>query len=245
MTKGKASGDSATERKVATVGVVVFARPYRTAILALLECAPSLIPADLGAVSDDIGPKLRHLRPDAIVLDLPATQMLPFVRSIRKQLPDLVIIAANCGDTEHDLLPLFEAGISGFVPTEASDTDVLQTIRTALDGEVNCPPRIVAALIRRVQKPDPPSDARRRTPTPHLTPRQAQIVRLIDQGLSNKEIALRLGIGVSTVKNHVHGILCRLAVHRRGEAVLKLGAGPPLRVVRGKARRRGATEGEP
>jgi DNA-binding NarL/FixJ family response regulator len=149
---------------------------------------------------------------------------------LRQAQPKLVIVALNCGETEEDLLPLLEAGISGFVPNEASDAQVLQTIRAALEGEVYCPPKIVAALIRRVQRSEE-TQGTGSTTNPQLTPRQAQVARYLEEGLSNKEIAARLGLETSTAKNHVHSILHKLAIHRRGEAVQQLRLGDSLRPV--------------
>jgi len=148
----------------------VFYRPYRSAILALLRRAPGLVPVDLGAVGEDIACKLKHLHPDAVLLDLPHSMMQPLIRLLRQAQPKLVIVALNCGETEEDLLPLLEAGISGFVPNEASDAQVLQTIRAALEGEVYCPPKIVAALIRRVQRSEE-TQGTGSTTNPQLTPR--------------------------------------------------------------------------
>lgn len=226
---------------VATIGVVVFSRQYRTAVLAALERAPGLIPADLGSGDGESERELAHLRPDALLLDLPRRRLLPFVRTARQALPSTVIVAANCDDDEEGLLVLFEAGVSAFVPNDAGEEEMLGVLRDALAGEVHCPPRIAAALVRRLQG----SGAATAGFGGRLTPREAQVARLLDQGLTNKEIAARLGIGVSTAKNHVHSILQKVSAHRRGQAVEQLrGARPDLRVVRGRKRSRRGTGSE-
>lgn len=225
--KGSRRSNNGVSGQVSTVGVAVFYRPYRSAMLALLERAPGLVPVDLGAVGEGITHKLKQLQPDAVLLDLSHAKMEPLIRLVRKAQPNLVIVALNCQETEEDLLPLLEAGISGLVPNEASDAEALQTIRSALEGEVYCPPRIVAALIRRVQRSERGS-GRGSISNPQLTPRQMQVARYLEQGLSNKEIAARLGIEPSTAKNHVHSILHKLAIHRRG-AVQQLRLGDSVR----------------
>jgi DNA-binding NarL/FixJ family response regulator len=93
---------------------------------------------------------------------------------------------------------------------------LVATLESATRGEALFSPRMAASLLRRVAalaatQPSPSAQVR-------LTPRERDIMRLLDEGLSNKEIAQRLGIEVATVKNHVHNILEKLQVHRRGEA---------------------------
>ena len=227
---------------VATIGVVVYSRQYRAAVLTALERSPGLIPADLGSGDGESERELEHLRPDAVLLDLPRRRMLPFVRAARRLRPELVVVAANCDDEEGDLIALFEAGVSAFVPNDASEEEMLGVLRDALAGEVHCPPRIVAALVRRLQGSGGAAGSGR---SGKLTPREAQVARLLDQGLTNKEIAARLAIGISTAKNHVHSILQKVSAHRRGEAVEQLrGAGPSLRIVRGRKRNRRETGAE-
>ena len=93
--------------------------------------------------------------------------------------------------------------------------ELLRTLRTASQGEVHCSPRIARLLVRRVAAltgsgPQPGENL-------PLTRRQRDIAALIERGASNKEIAIRLGIEVATVKNHVHDLLRKLQVNRRGE----------------------------
>ncbi len=83
-----------------------------------------------------------------------------------------------------------------------------------------CTPRIAALLLRRVAEAAAP----RSSGLERLTPRETEIVDLIEQGLSNKQIARRLSIELATVKNHVHNILEKLEVARRGEAVARVRA---------------------
>jgi two-component system nitrate/nitrite response regulator NarL len=83
-----------------------------------------------------------------------------------------------------------------------------------------CPPWVATVLVRRVQA----LAADRPQPTHRLTPREEEILDLVGQGLSNKEIAARLYIEVTTVKNHVHNILEKLGVSRREEAVARMRA---------------------
>lgn len=236
MPSRKSSGRVARteQERVSTVGVVAYSRPYRGALVALLQGVPTLIVTDLGEGGEETHRQLEHLRPDALLVDIPRNRMAPLIRSARRLQPGLVILAVNCDETEEDLLPLFVAGLTGFVPHDAGGDELLLTVRAALDGEIHCPPKIVAALVRRLHGVDQGT-----TGIEHsirLTPRENQIARYLEQGLSNKQIAVRLGIGLSTAKNHVHNILGKLDSHRREEAVQRLGSReePPLRLLGGR-----------
>jgi len=113
-----------------------------------------------------------------------------------------------------------EAGVSGYVTREASLDELTGVVESVARGESPCSPRISALLLRRVAE-----TAGRRTETDaarRLTRREAEIVGLIDEGLSNKQIAGRLSIELATVKNHVHSILEKLQVERRAEAAARV-----------------------
>jgi DNA-binding NarL/FixJ family response regulator len=126
------------------------------------------------------------------------------------------IVVLGMGDTEQEVIACAEAGVSGYVTRDDSFDDLVAALESAARSELLCSPRMAAVLLRRVGAlaGDWRSGAARR-----LTPRELEVVELIDEGLSNKEIARRLSIELPTVKNHVHNILDKLQVRRRGEAV--------------------------
>jgi DNA-binding NarL/FixJ family response regulator len=118
--------------------------------------------------------------------------------------------------------------MAGYVSREGSLHDLVAAIDSAARGEMLCTPRVAATLLRRVSSlaaERPPAQ-----PFARLTNRQLEIVRLIEQGLTNKEIARRLCIELPTVKNHLHNIFEKLDVHRRGElaSVVRRGTGTPF-----------------
>jgi DNA-binding NarL/FixJ family response regulator len=133
-------------------------------------------------------------------------------------MPGVKVIAFAVSEIEDDLIACIEAGIAGFVTRDASIDDLAQSIMNALRDEVICPPRIAGLLFKRVA-------ALSEAGTPNvqmLTRREREIAELLNEGLSNKEIARNLRIGSATVKNHVHNILEKLHVRRRGEAAARL-----------------------
>jgi two-component system nitrate/nitrite response regulator NarL len=165
---------------------------------------------------------LRRARPDVVLLDL-AGDGPTAARVLRLELPEAKLVALAIREVDAEVLAWAEAGMAGYVSREASLTELSATIRRAAAGELLCPPRITANLVRHLshvvaQRPTA------RVPAP-LTAREIDVVRLIGRGLSNKEIARELSIALPTVKNHVHSVLEKLQVHRRGEAVSMMTSG--------------------
>jgi two-component system, NarL family, nitrate/nitrite response regulator NarL len=141
-------------------------------------------------------------------------------------------MALAVGESEEEILACAEAGVAGFLPRNGSFDDLARAVTKVARGEVACPQSIAGALLRRIC-----ADAHQRcVTTDHLTPREREVLVLIEQGMSNKQIAQRLGIEVRTVKNHVHNLLEKLRVQRRGEAAARLRSArvPALEVLRAR-----------
>jgi two-component system, NarL family, nitrate/nitrite response regulator NarL len=130
------------------------------------------------------------------------------------------VVAFSVADTEDEVCECAEAGIAGYVARNGSKEDLITAVENAVRGEVLCSPRVAASLFRRLAAHVQTS--RQRPPEAPLTGREQDIITLIDTGLSNKEIARQLKISLPTVKNHVHNILEKLQVRRRGAAAALL-----------------------
>jgi DNA-binding NarL/FixJ family response regulator len=161
------------------------------------------------------------LQPKVLLLDLAARDSLTIPRHAQQILPGLLVVAFAVAEMEENVLACAEAGISGYVAQDGSVEDLVAAVLRALRGEVMCSPRIAALLFSRVATlsggwPTTSADA-------SLTPREREIAALVACNLPNKEIARRLCLGPATIKNHVHNILQKLDIHRRGEiAALRL-----------------------
>jgi DNA-binding NarL/FixJ family response regulator len=134
--------------------------------------------------------------------------------------PSIKVVALGVPEIDSEIIACAEAGISNYVTRQGSISELIRAIQDAVRGELRCPPKIAASLLQQVG-----SLSAERSPLEEpsrLTPREMEIVHLIDLGLSNKEIAAQLFIEVSTVKNHVHNLLDKLNVRRRGEAAARL-----------------------
>jgi DNA-binding NarL/FixJ family response regulator len=150
--------------------------------------------------------------PDTVVLDL-GTAGPAFVRDLAARAPKLRVIALAVTETPSNVVEWAEAGIAGLVTEDGTVTDLIEAIVSAAHDELLCSPRAAAVLLRHVR-----SLAGHARGDTSLTPREIEIAQLIERGLMNKEIALRLGIELPTVKNHVHRILEKLGATRRADA---------------------------
>lgn len=160
------------------------------------------------------------LRPDVVLLDMSVAHCIETGNAIRAIAPVSMVAFAAAPD-EAIQVACVEAGISGFVPRDAGLRDLIDALTSVVRGEAFCSPQVIGSTFRRLAAL---SAAGRATESPlqAVSAREKQIIELIDAGLSNKEIAQRLQIGVATVKNHVHNILEKLHVARRGEAAARL-----------------------
>jgi two-component system, NarL family, nitrate/nitrite response regulator NarL len=156
--------------------------------------------------------------PDIVLLDMAGPGGVAEARELLGALPDLRVVAITLPALEPNVIECAEAGVVGFLTTEASLDQLVAAIEAAARGEVLCSPSMAADLVRHVGALARDRPRRAGTATERLTAREREVVRLIDAGLSNKQIAQRLCVELPTVKNHVHHILAKLGVQRRYEA---------------------------
>ncbi len=191
--------------------VIAPVRCYRDALASAIESQPGYVVA--GTASDAAG--FRDARADVVLVDLARRDELDAIRAAGAR-----IVGLGVPDTEPEAIACAEAGVVGYVSPDASIADLLATVRRVSAGEVECPSSVVAAMFRRLTALAA-EERHTQGQLARLTARETEILRLIDEGLSNKEIARRLQIEIPTVKNHVHHILEKLRVHRRGEAAAR------------------------
>jgi two-component system nitrate/nitrite response regulator NarL len=161
------------------------------------------------------------LCPDMLILDAALPDGLPLVRRLRAAPAGPRVVAFAISESVESVLAWAEAGVAGYIPSTAAMADLQALIRDIDAGRQACTGTIAAGLLRRIGTNPPaptPSDA------PSLTPREFEIVRLISVGMSNKEIARRLNIGLATTKSHVHNVLGKLNMQRRAQAATWMNA---------------------
>jgi len=157
---------------------------------------------------------LTQLGADVVFVDVSRRGGLETLQRIAAAAPKIRLLALAVRDREPDVLACIEAGAVGYVLRDASLEELADAARRALRDEPLASPHVIAELMRRVATLSGHGNAGRHD----LTSRELEVVQLIERGLSNKEIATQLSIAVTTVKNHVHSILEKLGVQRRGEA---------------------------
>ncbi|GAB2753988.1 response regulator [Nocardioides pakistanensis] len=158
--------------------------------------------------------------PDVILMDvrMPKRSGIEACVSIKDVAPSAKIIMLTVSDEEADLYDAVKNGASGYLLKDSSIDEVAQAIRVVADGQSLISPSMAVKLLdefKQMTRSD-----RQQVPTPRLTDRELEVLKLVAQGLNNREIAKRLFISENTVKNHVRNILEKLQLHSRMEAVM-------------------------
>lgn len=156
--------------------------------------------------------------PDIVLLNMLTSENVNLLSSIRETCPHAkVIVVGISEDDESEIVACAEAGVAGYHLRTESLNDLFVLISKVFDGESLCSPKVSTILLKRLS-----SLAAQRQPEAKelvLTAREIQVLRMLEIGLSNRDIAERLCIALHTVKNHVHSILGKLGVSTRAQAV--------------------------
>jgi two-component system, NarL family, nitrate/nitrite response regulator NarL len=157
--------------------------------------------------------------PDVVLIDTSISGGVSAVNSMVEVAPATKVVALAVTENEEDILEWARAGVAGYVPREASLEDLIDAVECVGRGELRCSAKIAASMFRRIASLSKTSQDGQHIPSPaRLTAREGEIASLIEQGMSNKQIARHLNIGLATTKSHVHHILEKLNLHRRAEA---------------------------
>jgi DNA-binding NarL/FixJ family response regulator len=169
--------------------------------------------------------KARELRPDVVTLDvsMPGMSGLEVARRLRAELPEVKIIILTVHRDQACLLDAVRAGGQAYLLKDSEPARLVEAIRTVHAGETYFPREFVSRLVEEYRKVTgevaAAGEVLERTKAP-LTEREAEILRLIAQGASNREIAERLFISEKTVKNHVSNLLRKLELEGRTQAAI-------------------------
>ena len=192
-------------------------RVHREALATVLAQGDRVRVVGTASHREEVLARLEADRPDIVLIDLTMFDAARTVADIKARTPGVQVVAITLGETEAEVVALAEAGVAGYVLADGSLDDLLVAVESAVRGELYCPPRVSFTLLRRVGALAAQIKAEERTegPLSALTQREWEILQLVDQGMSNKEIARHQGIELATAKNHVHNILTKLHVHKR------------------------------
>lgn len=222
MNRPRERGAEADTTAAATLAVVVASgvRFYAEGLAMALAADEriSVLLAVPGA--DALLSVLVRAEPDVVLLDLAGMDEVDELREMVSAAAPVPFVALAVRDREAEVIGWAEAGVAGIVTRSASLEDLNEAIFAAARGESPCSPTIPAVLLRRVAAAARESSGSPLLPA--LTAREREIADLLVLGLTNKEIAARLFLGVSTVKNHVHNLLRKLDASSRVEAVARM-----------------------
>lgn len=170
----------------------------------------------LAATSLD-GAMLKQATPRVVLLDvgLQDRNSLRLAELIREDVPDARVVVMDLLPVHEEIAEFVNAGVAGFILKDATLEDFIGTIRAVASGARVLPPLMTETLFSQIV-----SSALRRSPAVvieavRMTPREREVIELIGDGMSNKAIALRLGVATDTVKSHVRNVMDKLALHSR------------------------------
>lgn len=163
--------------------------------------------------------KILHCQPNIVLLDAALRNDRDIIGSIRSIAPGAKIVVVAVAENPEDIIFWVEAGAEGFIPAGVAAHEVTPLLIDILRGEQTCTAHVAGGLLRRLCEVTRTNGSRgEAASTPALTRRELQVLELICAGMSNKEIARRLDIEVATTKSHVHNVLAKLGIQKRGQA---------------------------
>jgi len=160
-------------------------------------------------------------KPDVFLVDagLATEDSLRLTAELRAEMPGSRVILMGLLPHQDDVAEYVRAGASGFALKDATVEDLLSTIRTVAAGGEVLPSRLITSLFSHLAAHNQEEDSDRHRDGINVTDREREVIALLVDGMSNREIAAKLDIAVHTVKSHVHNILEKLALHSRLEIV--------------------------
>lgn len=194
-------------------------RLLRDGITAMLKNQPDIKIIAASGKNGDTLIKIQKLKPNIILLDLGLRNQnsLTVVEIVKKDFPKAKVIVMDLAPIQGDINLFIKAGASGFILKDATLDELLLTIRKVADGASIVPPDLTESLFTHIVGDALKGGKTKLTEAIRMTKREREIIGLIGDGLSNKEIGHRLVISNFTVKSHVHNIMEKLALHTRLE----------------------------
>lgn len=161
---------------------------------------------------------IRKSQPNIVLLDLGLRNQnsLQLIKILKKDFQKIKVIVMDLVPLQEDVLIFVQAGVSGFILKDATVNDFLHTIRAVAGGAKVLPPRLTESLFSQiVDKAVTESSSSEIIGAVKMTKRERQVIDLVADGLTNKEIAQKLHLSTYTIKSHIHNILEKLALHTR------------------------------
>jgi len=208
-------GRPVTAAGVISVALIEDNRLVREGIAALLNQLPDL-KVVAGESGDDTS-VLRKANPHVVLLDLGLRNgdSLRVAEKVKKELPASKVIVMDLLPVHEDIVEFVNAGVSGFIMKDATLDDLVNTIRSVAKGAHVLPPQMTGTLFSQIARDAVARGRPEALDSVRMTPREREVINLIAEGLSNKEIASRLNLATHTVKSHVRNVMEKLTLHTR------------------------------
>lgn len=161
---------------------------------------------------------IKESQPNIVLLDLGLRNQnsLQLAKVVKRDYEKVKVIVMDLVPLQEDLLIFVQAGVSGFILKEATVDDFLRTIHSVANGIKVLPPNLTESLFSQIiNKAINNTSTSKITNSVKMTKREKQVIDLVADGLTNKEIAQKLHLSTYTIKSHVHNILEKLALHTR------------------------------
>ncbi len=187
---------------------------------ALLNSAPDLEVVGEAGDGEEVVAQAAVLQPDVILMDLqlPGINGVEATRRILHSQPRVNVLVLTMFEDTDTVLAAMRAGARGYILKDTDEEALLRSVRAVASGEALFGPGVAERLMRYLAEATPSAE---RAAFPELTDREREVLYLLAQGLSNQEVAGRMGISLKTARNHVSNILGRLQVADRTEAVAR------------------------
>ena len=185
----------------------------RRGLRGFLELDPALEVVGEAGNGEEALRMARELGPEVVLMDLlmPVMDGIEATREIRREMPDVEVVALTSVLEDASVTGAIKAGAIGYLLKTTDADELCEAIKAAAAGQVQLAPEAAARLMREVRAPQSPEA---------LTERETDVLKLIAYGKANKQIARELFIDESTIKSHVHSILSKLDVKSRTQAAL-------------------------
>ncbi|HMD13987.1 MAG TPA: response regulator transcription factor [Bacteroidota bacterium] len=195
-------------------------RLLRDGITSLIEPHHDIRALAVFGTNENILKKMRSFKPNVMLLDLGlrSQNSLQLVKIAKMNSPATKVIVMDLIPTQEDILEFVRVGVSGFILKDATMEDFLKTIRLVAQGIKVLPSLLTGSLFSQIVDlaiSGPKGHSAKLMESVRMTKRERQVIALVSEGMTNKEIAQRLHLSTYTVKSHVHNILEKLALHTR------------------------------
>jgi DNA-binding NarL/FixJ family response regulator len=206
---------SEAARGAISVALIEDNRLVRQGISALLSEIPDVEVVAEGATADTS--LLRDANPNVVLLDLSLRNgdSLRVAQRVMAEFPECRIIMMDLLPVHEDIIEYVHVGVAGFIMKDATLEDLVTTIRSVVNGANVLPPAMTRTLFSEIARNAVANGGPSFQSSVRMTPREREVIDLIAEGLSNKEIAAQLHIATHTVKSHVRNIMEKLTLHTR------------------------------